>query len=59
MKHVVLILMLSVFVGFCPAQNSHMKFKGIPMDGTLQSFTNKLKDIGFSSCAMLSGLWNK
>ncbi|MBP8935840.1 MAG: hypothetical protein KBG68_09140 [Prevotella sp.] len=56
MKHVVLILMLSVFVGFCPAQNSHMKFKGIPMDGTLQSFTNKLKDIGFSSLGIQDGV---
>ena len=34
-------------VCLCSAQTEHMKFKGIPMEGTLQSFTLKLKAKGY------------
>ena len=28
-----------IIVGVCSAQTEHMKFKGVPMEGTLQSMT--------------------
>jgi len=56
MKHLVLTVLLSIFVGICNAQTNHMKFKGIPMEGTLQSFTNKLKTKGFTSVGIQDGV---
>lgn len=47
MKQLFLTIMLTLLVGICPAQTEHMKFKGIPMEGTLLSFTNKLKTKGY------------
>ena len=41
MKRLFLQLILTLIVGICSAQSEHMKFKGVPMEGTLQSFTNK------------------
>ena len=43
MKHFLLTLLLTFAVGIGYAQTEHMKFKGIPMEGTLQTFTTKLK----------------
>ena len=43
MKHFLLTLLLTFIVGVCSAQTEHMKFKGVPMEGTLQTFTSKLK----------------
>ena len=60
MKKVIFVLML--FVGMTvSAQTDHLKFKGIPIDGTLTSFVNKLKQKGFTvqhtekGTAMLTG----
>ena len=47
MKHFLLTLLLTFIVGVCSAQTEHMKFKGVPMEGTLQTFTSKLKAKGF------------
>ena len=44
MKHLFLTVLLSVLVNLSFAQTNHMKFKGIPMEGTLNSFVQKLKD---------------
>ena len=41
MKHFLLTLLLTFIVGVCSAQTEHMKFKGVPMEGTLQTFTSK------------------
>lgn len=41
---VAMLLVLSV----CYAQEGHMKFKGVSMDGTLQSFTKELKSKGLA-----------
>lgn len=43
MKQFLLTLLLTFAVGIGYAQTEHMKFKGIPMEGTLQTFTTKLK----------------
>lgn len=34
----------------------HMKFKGVPMEGTLQTFTNKLKAKGFTPFGVQDGV---
>ena len=39
----------------CMSQTTHMKFKGIPMEGTLNSFVQKLKDKGFTYLGQQDG----
>lgn len=56
MKHLFLTLLLTLFVGICSAQTEHMKFKGVPMEGTLQTFTNKLKAKGFTPIGIQDGV---
>ena len=51
MKHLFLTVLLSFVVSFSFSQTNHMKFKGIPMEGTLNSFVQKLKEKGFTSIA--------
>ena len=46
-------MMISLAVS---AQTNHMKFKGIPMEGTLQSFTNKLKMKGYTPMGIKDGV---
>ena len=41
MKQLILSLLLAVCT-VCNAQTNHMKFKGIPIEGTLDSFVQKL-----------------
>ena len=48
MKHLFFTVLFSVLVSVCSAQTNHMKFKGVPMEGTLNSFVQKLKDKGFT-----------
>ena len=36
MKHFLLTLLLTFIVGVCSAQTEHMKFKGVPMEGTFR-----------------------
>lgn len=47
MKLFILSLLLSVCT-ICSAQTEHMKFMGIPIDGTVDSFVAKLKNKGFT-----------
>ena len=47
MKQLILSLLLAVCT-VCNAQTNHMKFKGIPIEGTLDSFVQKLKSKGFT-----------
>ena len=56
MKHLLLTLMLTLAVGICNAQTEHMKFKGIPMEGNLQTFTAKLKAKGYTPIGIEDGL---
>lgn len=55
MKQLVLSLLIAVCT-FCNAQTEHMKFKGVPMEGTLQSFTTKLKAKGFTPVGIQDGV---
>ena len=55
MKYILLPLLLAVYV-VCSAQTSHMKFKGIPMEGNLQSFTAKLKTKGYTPVGIKDGV---
>ena len=56
MKHLFLTLLLTFVVGICSAQTEHMKFKGVPMEGTLQTFTSKLKAKGFMPIGVQDGV---
>lgn len=47
MKKLIIMLLLAVCTN-CMAQSNHMKFKGIPIEGTLNSFVQKLKDKGYT-----------
>ena len=55
MKQLILSLLLAVCT-VCSAQTNHMKFKGIPMEGTLQSFTTKLKAKGYTPIGIQDGV---
>lgn len=46
MKHLFLLILLA-FCVVCSAQTNHMKFMGIPIEGTLNSFVQKLKNKGY------------
>ena len=54
MKQLILSLLLAVCT-VCTAQTNHMKFKGIPIEGTLNSFVQKLKDKGFTFVGQQDG----
>ena len=56
MKHFLLTLLLTFIVSVCSAQTEHMKFKGVPMEGTLQTFTSKLKAKGFMPIGVQDGV---
>ena len=55
MKHLILSLLLAVCT-VCSAQTNHMKFKGIPIEGTLNSFVQKLKDKGYTFIGQQDGM---
>ena len=52
---ILLTMMLSAR-DFTIAQTKHVQFKGIPVDGTLSSFVNKLKTQGFEYLASQDGI---
>lgn len=56
MRHLLLTVLLTFVVSLCSAQTEHMKFKGIPMEGTLQTFTDKLKAKGYTSVGIQDGV---
>ena len=46
----IFILLFICLTSICSAQTTeHMKFKGVPMEVTIQTFTNKLRVIGFKT----------
>ena len=55
MKQLILSLLLAVCT-VCNAQTNHMKFKGIPIEGTLDSFVQKLKSKGFTYLGQQDGM---
>lgn len=54
MRKLFISLLLAVSM-VCMSQTTHMKFKGIPMEGTLNSFVQKLKDKGFNYLGQQDG----
>ena len=56
MKHLIITLLMSVMVTASSAQTNHMKFKGIPMEGTLNSFVQKLKEKGYTYLGQQEGM---
>lgn len=55
MKKTIIILM--VLVGMtATAQTGHLTFKGIPIDGTLNTFVSKLKQKGFNQIGIEQGV---
>ena len=55
MKQILLTLLLTLFVSTGNAQTEHMKFMGIPMEGTIQEFSNKLQAKGFTIAKVYPG----
>ena len=55
MRKILLSMLLSVCM-ICSAQTNHMKFKGIPMEGTLNSFVQKLKAKGYTYLGQEDGV---
>ena len=56
MKKCLLLTILTVFCTIAFAQTEHMKFKGIPMTGSLTSFVEKLKTKGYSYIGKQDGV---
>jgi len=56
MKKIISIIALVLCTLAVSAQTNHMKFKGIPMEGTLQNFTNKLKLKGYTPMGIKDGV---
>lgn len=54
MKRLFLSLLISVCT-LCMAQTNHMKFKGIPMEGTVESFVKKLEAKGCKYIDLTNG----
>ena len=54
MKHLFLLILLA-FCVVCSAQTNHMKFIGIPIEGTLNSFVQKLKNKGYTVITQQDG----
>ena len=55
MRQLIISLLLAVCT-VCSAQTNHMKFKGIPIEGTLDSFVQKLKSKGFTYLGQQDGM---
>jgi hypothetical protein len=56
MKQILIALILMITSSVAFAQSGHMKFKGVPMEGTLQTFTNKLKAKGYTPIGIQDGV---
>lgn len=48
MKRILLVLALMVSAVAANAQTEHLKFKGVPIDGTLESVTQQLENKGYT-----------
>ena len=53
----ILITLIATFIAIASfGQNSHLKFKGVPIDGTLTEFVNKMKGAGFTHLGTEDGI---
>ena len=55
MKRIFISLLLAVCT-ICMAQTQHMKFKGVPMEGSIREFANQLSKKGFTSLGVDNGV---
>lgn len=55
MKHLVLIILAALSVA-AYAQSEHLTFKGVPIDGTLAEYTEKMQEKGFQYLYSENGL---
>ena len=55
MKHILFSLLFAV-CAICTAQTNHMKFKGIPMEGTPEEYAKKLMDKGYEDLGLTNGV---
>lgn len=56
MKRFILTTLFVIAFAVCNAQSNHLKFKGIPIEGTQNSFVQKLKAKGFTYKGMDEGI---
>jgi hypothetical protein len=57
MKKNILLLIVSLFTVTLQAQeqNEHLKFKGVPINGTLQEYVQKMESVGFTPAGQENG----
>lgn len=52
-----ILLVLALFVAMAAnAQTEHLKFKGVPIDGTLSQYTQRMKEKGFTNLGTENGM---
>lgn len=56
MKKLVLIIVMSCISISAFCQNTHLSFKGVPIDGTLTEYVNKMKTAGFTHVGTEDGI---
>ena len=56
MKKILLVLALMMNAVIMMAEDEHLKFKGVPIDGTLESVTQKLEMLGFTRGELLENV---
>lgn len=56
MKKLVLIIVMSCISISAFCQNTHLSFKGVPIDGTLTEYVNKMKTAGFTHIGTEDGI---
>lgn len=56
MRRVLTTIISLIFATALFAQGSHLKFKGVPIDGSLTEFVNKMKTAGFTHIGTEDGI---
>lgn len=56
MKKILVTLVAGILTISLFAQDSHLKFKGVPIDGSLTEFVNKMKSAGFTHIGTEDGI---
>jgi len=56
MKKFLFTIIACIYAMAMQAQNDHLKFKGVPIDGTLQEYVQKMRAAGFTSTAQQDGI---
>ena len=56
MKRIIITLLATIIAITSFAQDAHLKFKGVPIDGTLSEFMGKMKAAGFTHIGTEDGM---